>query len=105
MKGNKKQKDIFSCRIIAPHYRGRIFFDRMTLPTRNFNLRTTPDMQMPENNSFASRELWHWCRIWEWEQYKYDLPLTELNVKDIEELEKIEKRLSRLLKKMNSPKR
>lgn len=104
MKGNKKQKDIFSCRIIAPHYRGRIFFDRMTLPTRNFNLRTTPDMQMPENNSFASRELWHWCRTWEWEQYKYDLPLTELNVKDIEELEKIEKRLSRLLKKDEFPK-
>lgn len=98
MKGHKKQKDISSCRIIAPHYRGRIFLDRMTLPTNHFNLRTTPDMQMPENNSFASRDLWHWCRIWEWEQYKYDLPLVDLNAEDEKELKIIEKRLCNLVR-------
>lgn len=43
------------------------------LSCQKINDRTTPDKQMPDNNSLSSRNLWHWCRLWEWEQYE-DLP-------------------------------
>lgn len=59
------------------------------------NARTTPDMQMPENNSLANRDLWHWCRLWEWEQY--ERPTTNnisLTSSDKKDLQKIAQRLT-----------
>ncbi len=77
MRGNKQSDELVELRIQAPNRSGRVFLDRLTLPEKNINLRTTPDMQMPYNNSLAHRNLWHWCRVWQWEQYHYDLPLPD----------------------------
>ena len=102
MRGNKQFKEIAGFRIIAPNRRGRIFLDRLTFPTKTYNLRTTPDMQMPYNNSLMFRDLWHWCRTWQWEQYEYDLPLddslTELEQNELQDIE------SRLTKMLDTPK-
>lgn len=95
-------KQIATCRIVAPNRYGRIFLDRLTFPVEKSNERNTPDMQTPYNNSPASRDLWHWCRTWEWEQYPYDSPLTTLTDTDRKELSTVECRLEELLN-MHSP--
>ena len=77
MQGDKKKKEIAGYRIVAPNRTGRIFLDRLTFPVQKINDRTTPDLQMPTNNSLTYRDLWHWCRVWQWEQYRYDLPLSK----------------------------
>ena len=62
------------------------------------NQRTTPDMQMPYNNSLTFRDLWHWCRVWQWEQLEYDLPLpATLTPTEKQELQTIEERLTKVL--------
>lgn len=95
MKGDKLNKEITSYRLIAPNRKGRVFLDRLTFPVKKMNDRTTPDLQMPYNNSLTYRDLWHWCRVWQWEQYEYDLPLpNSLNQKEKEELHMIEQRLT-----------
>ena len=95
MKGKKEDKNLTTCRITAPTQKGRIFLDRLTFPVKKMNARTTPDMQMPENNSLANRDLWHWCRLWEWEQYERptmnNISLTSSDKKD---LQKIAQRLT-----------
>lgn len=98
MKGNKNDKTIKSCRIIAPNKKGCVYIDRLVFPEKQINLRTTPDMQMPYNNSFKFRDLWHWCHVWEWEQnnYIFELP-KEINSNDKTEIELIEKRLSDII--------
>ncbi|MDO4162902.1 MAG: chondroitinase family polysaccharide lyase [Bacteroides sp.] len=87
--------DISSYRLIAPHRKGSVYLDRITFPVKQINLRTTPDMQMPYNNSIDFRDLWHWCRVWQWEQYAYDIPLpTEITDSERKEINLIEQRLS-----------
>lgn len=90
MKGKKANKNLTSCRITAPTQKGRIFLDRLTFPVKKMNARTTPDMQMPENNSLTSRDLWHWCRLWEWGQYEHptinNLSLTTSDKKDLQKI-------------------
>ena len=94
MHGNKLHKTITAYRLIAPQYKGRLFLDRLTFPVKKVNDRTTPDQQMPTNNSLASRNLWHWCRVWQWEQYQYDLPLpASLTEDERKELEIVESRM------------
>lgn len=98
MLGDKTEKEIALLKIIAPQKKGRVFLDRFTLPVKNINLRTTPDQQMPYNNSLTFRDLWHWCRVWQWEQYTYDIPLSQsLTPSEQEELHTIEQRLSSTL--------
>lgn len=77
MHGSKHSNKLVELRVKAPDHRGRVFLDRLTLPEKNINLRTTPDLQMPHNNSIEFRDLWHWCRVWQWEQYEYELPLVD----------------------------
>lgn len=94
MQGNKVDKELVELRIQAPDRKGRVFLDRLTLPEKNINLRTTPDMQMPFNNSLTFRDLWHWCRVWQWEQYKYDIPIaTDLSTNQRTALQLIAERL------------
>lgn len=52
MAGSKEGKDIAGCRLVAPKRKGRVFLDRLLFPETETNDRTTPDMQMPYNNSF-----------------------------------------------------
>ena len=98
MQGNKKEKEIAGYRIVAPNRTGRIFIDRLTFPVKKINDRTTPDLQMPTNNSLSYRDLWHWCRVWQWEQYQYDLPLSNaLATPEKQELAIVEARLTAAL--------
>lgn len=104
MKGDKLNKEIASYRLVAPNRKGRIFLDRLTFPVKKINDRTTPDLQMPYNNSLSYRDLWHWCRVWQWEQYDYDLPLpNSLNKKEIEDLRTVEQRLTTTLDIKKAP--
>ena len=55
--------------------KGSVYLDRMKITAKTLSDRITPDLQIDENNNNLKRDLWHWCRLWEWEQYKYDLSL------------------------------
>ena len=106
MQGDKQDKKIAGYRIIAPNRTGRVFIDRLTFPVKNINDRTTPDLQMPTNNSLTYRDLWHWCRVWQWEQYQYDLPLSEsLTTDEKQELATVEARLTAILDTPKAPKK
>ena len=106
MQGDKQDKKIAGYRIIAPNRTGRVFIDRLTFPVKKINDRTTPDVQMPTNNSLTYRDLWHWCRVWQWEQYQYDLPLSEsLTTDEKQELATIEARLTAILDTPKAPKK
>lgn len=94
MKGKKANLSLAHCRIVSPHTQGRVFLDRMTYPMKPINERTTPDMQMPENNSLNSRNLWHWCRLWEWEQYANPSPVQKLSAQEKKDLQHITEKLS-----------
>ncbi len=48
---------------------GVIYLDRLSFRTAKLHDQITPDMQIPDNNSHLKRNMWHWCRLWEWEQY------------------------------------
>lgn len=105
MKGDKQEKEIASYRLVAPERKGSIFLDRLTFPVEKMNDRTTPDLQMPYNNSLSYRDLWHWCRVWQWEQYEYDLPLpTILSQTEKDELHSVEQRLTAALDIQKAPK-
>lgn len=105
MKGDKQAEAIAAYRLVAPQRNGRIFLDRLTFPVAKINDRTTPDMQMPYNNSLANRNLWHWCRVWQWEQYTYDLPLSAaLTHQQKDELQTVEQRLTDVLDIKKAPK-
>lgn len=106
MQGDKQDKKIAGYRIIAPNRTGRAFIDRLTFPVKKINDRTTPDLQMPTNNSLTYRDLWHWCRVWQWEQYQYDLPLSEsLTTDEKQELATVEARLTAILDTPKAPKK
>ncbi|MEG1586600.1 MAG: chondroitinase family polysaccharide lyase, partial [Bacteroidales bacterium] len=68
--------------------KGRIFLDRFTISSKKINDQVTPDAQLPHNNRSLSRTLWHWCRIWEWEQYKSDVQPVEISEEAVALLEK-----------------
>ena len=105
MKGTKQNKAIVGYRMVAPQRAGRIFLDRLTFPMKKMNLRTTPDEQISYNNSLSFRDLWHWCRVWQWEQYTYKLPLAEkLSDKQEKQLQLIEKRLDKAVGLKSAPK-
>lgn len=84
--------ELTTCRLTAPQRKGRVYLDRWKMLEKNMNLRTTPDMQVDYNSLAVGRDLWHWCRVWEWEQYKYDIPrpekLTDQQKRDLETIEK-----------------
>lgn len=105
MKGSKQSKEIVAYRLIAPKEKGRIFIDRLTFPMKEMNLRTTPDQQIPYNNALSFRDLWHWCRVWQWEQYVYDLPLaTRFTDTQRQQLRLVEERVSEAVDVKKAPK-
>lgn len=105
MQGSKLSNTLTGYRLVAPDGKDRIFLDRLTFPVKKVNDRTTPDMQMPTNNSLTYRDLWHWCRVWQWEQYQYDLPVpTRLSTEEENALKSVEQRLTKLLDIRKAPK-
>ena len=91
-----------SYRFIAPERKGTLYLDRITFPVKKVNDRTTPDNQLPHNNSLTFRDLWHWCRVWQWEQYQHDFKLpSRLSFKQKEDLATVEKRLDNELQLKN----
>lgn len=48
---------------------GTIYIDRVTFSKNRLHNQITPDQQIPENNYNLERDMWQWCRLWEWEQY------------------------------------
>lgn len=98
MRGDKVDKTITSYRVVAPNRKGRVFFDRLKFPEKKMNLRTTPDMQIDYNGLAVGRDLWHWCRVWEWELYKYDIPRpVSVTPQQVKDLKLIEERLTESL--------
>ncbi len=98
MRGTKSDPVVTAYRVVAPERKGRVFFDRLKFPEKAMNLRTTPDMQIAYNDLATGRDLWHWCRVWEWEQQAYDIPLpAKLTPDQQRELKLIEERLDRTL--------
>lgn len=80
MPGDHSSKDIMTMRVETPEgaAAGEIFIDRMTFADFKLHAQITPDMQIPDNNCNLKRTLWHWARLWEWEQYEYAEPLEEV---------------------------
>lgn len=48
---------------------GTVYIDRVSFPQKKLHDQITPDKQIPENNYNLTRDMWQWCRLWEWEQY------------------------------------
>ena len=48
---------------------GSIYIDRVTFSNKKLHDQITPDQQIPQNNWNLERDMWQWCRLWEWEQY------------------------------------
>ncbi len=105
MRGDKSNNQIAAYRIVAPQRKGSVWLDRITFPVTKVNQRTTPDEQMPYNNSMSYRDLWHWCRVWQWEQYAYDLlPHKKLTKAQKEDLRTVEQRVEEYVQNDKLPK-
>lgn len=72
--------------------KGTIYIDRVTFSKTKLHNQITPDQQIPQNNWNLERDMWQWCRLWEWEQYPAwkVIPVDKAR-KDM--LETVEKRL------------
>lgn len=80
MEGSHASKSITRMVVRTPEAmpEGEIFLDRMTFTEFPIHVQVTPDQQIPNNNNHLTRRnLWHWARLWEWEQYEWDIPLAE----------------------------
>ena len=80
---------------------GTIYLDRLTFSTKKLHDQITPDMQIPENNYNLKRNMWHWCRLWEWEQYP-QLETAPLTAAQEDELALVEERMDKVIKSGNS---
>lgn len=76
---------------------GEIFLDRLTFAENRLHDQITPDQQIPGNNCNLSRELWHWGRLWEWEQNVYQVPLTEPTPEQRAQLKSVKSALNDIL--------
>lgn len=96
MQGDHKNNDIVRWTITSPENMksGTLLLDRVEFPVKGVHAQATPDYQTPLNNTKLSRNLWHWARLYEWEHYKYDLPLEPLNSSQKQDIEQLSRRLT-----------
>lgn len=80
---------------------GTIYIDRVTFSTKKLHDQITPDKQIPENNYNLTRNLWHWCRLWEWEQYP-PLAVSQITPDQEKMLETVEERMDKEIRAGNS---
>ena len=80
---------------------GELFLDRLTFAETKLHDQITPDQQIPDNNCNLKRSLWHWARLWEWEQYPAPevQPLTDSQQKM---LDLVEERMDKFIAASNS---
>ena len=71
---------------------GTIYIDRVSFPKNKIHDQITPDKQIPQNNYNLERDMWQWCRLWEWEQYK-ELEINPISPNQAEMLRTVEKRM------------
>ncbi len=71
---------------------GTIYFDRVTFSMTKIHDQTTPDRQIPENNYNLERDMWQWCRLWEWEQYA-PIEVKAVNPEQVKMLKTVEERM------------
>ncbi len=69
---------------------GTIYIDRLTFSKVKLHDQITPDMQIPDNNHHLQRDMWQWCRLWEWEQYPEPefVPLDDSQKETLREVER-----------------
>lgn len=70
IKASERPTNVARMTVSAPasQQSGTIYIDRLSFSTKKLHDQITPDMQIPDNNHNLSRNMWHWCRLWEWEQ-------------------------------------
>ncbi|MCM1178070.1 MAG: hypothetical protein NC308_11230 [Clostridium sp.] len=73
---------------------GTIYIDRLSFVSEAMHSQITPDMQIPDNNSHLKRQLWHWARLWEWEQYP-EIAAIDISPEQKEMVCLVEQRLDR----------
>ena len=71
---------------------GTIYIDRMTFSKTKLHNQITPDQLIPENNWNLERDMWQWCRLWEWEQYPAP-EILKVNQLQKDMLRKVEQRM------------
>ena len=71
---------------------GTIYIDRVTFSTTKLHNQITPDMQIPQNNWNLERDMWQWCRLWEWEQYP-EIEVKPIDDAKVQMLRKVEERM------------
>lgn len=76
---------------------GEIFLDRMTFTETPIHAQVTPDQQIPDNNNHLKRNLWHWARLWEWEQYDWEVPLREPTDQEREMLRRVAEQINSVI--------
>jgi len=99
--GNTTKKYVTTMEIVSPQgvNNGKLWLDRLEY-SKNVDVRTAPDAQIPENNRHLNREIWHWGLLHKWEQAKYDIPLPDnITTTEKDELNKIYNNIKNLLKK------
>ncbi len=72
--------------------KGTVYIDRVSFFRKKMHDQITPDQQIPQNNYNLKRNMWHWCRLWEWEQYPA-LDISPLTADRKETLKKVIERV------------
>lgn len=80
---------------------GTVYIDRLSFRTAKLHDQITPDMQIPDNNNHLSRNMWHWCRLWEWEQNP-PLKAAALTDEGRKMLDVVEERMDKVIASSNS---
>lgn len=93
MEGEGEKCPLARMRVTTPARmdQGQVWIDRMSVPETRLHEKVTPDQQIPNNN--YHHDYTHWTRIWLWEQWEYDLPLTTPTPRQMAEMKVIADRL------------
>ncbi len=96
MQGDHSSKSITRMVVRTPEAMpdGEIYLDRMTFTEKPIHAQVTPDQQIPDNNNHLKRTLWHWARLWEWEQYDWEVPLREPTAEERKMLHEVAERIN-----------
>lgn len=106
MLGDHSTKSITRLVISTPEQvgDGELYLDRMSFTEGAVHDQVTPDKQIPDNNNHLKRSLWHWARLWEWEQYDWAIELQTPTAEDLETLSRAEDIVTSIVEvSMSSP--